>query len=109
MAADLEVLETPPVVKEIREKYSRMQQLALELAKGLSELAGGIKDSPLIGAYSYEANRRLEEFMHRVTDVCVVLQQRSPENVDAVIQKAVSEGKVQINATDKTPVSIEQA
>lgn len=83
--------------KELEVWYRDMSGRAGELLTCLAKVVG--KEPPgILRMFVYEANRRLEEFMHRVNDCMVVLSQKTPANIDAVIEKALKDGTVKAQA-----------
>ena len=82
----------------VQAQYRTCSKLAAELAKSIAELASygqGTASEAMVQMSLYEAHRRLEDCMHRSSDMVIAIAHATPEGIDAVVNDALAKGQVQ--------------
>lgn len=81
----------------VQAQYRTCSKLAAELAKSIAELAsygqGGTSEA-MVQMSLYEAHRRLEDCMHRSSDMVIAIAHATPEGMDAAVNAAIAAGEV---------------
>jgi 2-phosphoglycerate kinase len=84
---------------EVQQKYEEIRKVSTTLADLITEFVKPMADKSEQGLLTmsyYEAIRRLEECLHRVSDCASYLHQHTAENVDAIVDKAFQDGSVKL-------------
>lgn len=85
------------IAPEMQSKYKEINASASKMAIGVSELIRASGIDPNAGPVSvaaFEFNRRLEDAMHRVSDLMVFIAQQNPANVEKLVDEKIASGDV---------------
>lgn len=70
----------------LQSQYMEIRDLAERLARAVYQFAGlKVEGNPALNVPVYEANRRLEDVVHRVSDCFFILMHRSTENCERIV------------------------
>lgn len=89
-----QVVVKPWTEAEIQEKFAAIRVELQKIADMVESYVGPMgRAVPALGTYKYEAHRRLEEAMHRISDCTAILMMYTPENQERITEEAVRTGK----------------
>jgi hypothetical protein len=75
-----------------KELFDRRESIGQKMQAVANELQQTVKDAdtphPMLDVFQFEAQRRMEEVMHRVSDIVAVLMHRSDENAEQLVKAA---------------------
>ena len=82
---------------------SMLEGIGREIEALLVSAGGQAQQHPLLGAFVFELNRKLEEVNHRSKDILAVLMSRSDETVEKAVDKALADGTAVVAPDGKGP------
>lgn len=77
-------------ISNMADGINREIEVALKVSGGLAQ------QHPVLGAFVFEFQRRLEDVVHRTHDILAVLVSRCDEEVEALVDAKVAAGNVAV-------------
>lgn len=80
---------------ELSDKIKRIEAAARELTKAITDLVG---ENPggLIGAHAFASQMHLQDALNRVSNITMVLAQKTNESVESAVDEAVETSKIRV-------------